>query len=336
MMTKGEDTLRFAYDAAGTPLTVNYDGVTYYYVTNLQGDVIAILDSDGYAVAEYTYNAWGELLTTVGSTTTDLSTINPLLYRGYVYDRETGLYYLQSRYYNPEMGRFISADSLLSTGQGVLGNNMFAYCNNNPVMYQDDTGNSATLITLGIMAIGGLIGMFVSAASSALTQKAINGEVNWKSVGVAAASGFISGAIAASPLGLTGQIIAGGIIGAASYTADCYVNDMALTPEGFVWSVAMGCLSGRIGEPGANEHNALTNSILHLGKVATREARRQNQTYAQKAIASATSYVINILEASSWEATFRFSAGCGVANGVTTWISNHRILPDWMSWKPWG
>lgn len=72
-----------------------------------------------------------------------LGTSNPLRYRGYYYDSETGLYYLQSRYYNPEIGRFINADSFASTGQGLLGNNMFAYCLNNPVRYKDTQGHAA-------------------------------------------------------------------------------------------------------------------------------------------------------------------------------------------------
>ena len=67
---------------------------------------------------------------------------NPLRYRGYVYDTETGLYYLQSRYYDPEMGRFINADGYASTGQGILGTNMFAYCGNNPVKNIDQLGTS--------------------------------------------------------------------------------------------------------------------------------------------------------------------------------------------------
>ena len=77
-----------------------------------------------------------------GNMASTLGLHNPLRYRGYVYDRETGLYYLQSRYYNPEWGRFINADSSSSTGQGILGNNMFAYCNNNPVVRQDSTGTA--------------------------------------------------------------------------------------------------------------------------------------------------------------------------------------------------
>ena len=71
-----------------------------------------------------------------------LGEVNPLTYRGYVYDHETGLYYLQSRYYDPEIGRFFNADAFASTGQGLLGNNMFAYCGNNPVNCGDPTGHA--------------------------------------------------------------------------------------------------------------------------------------------------------------------------------------------------
>ena len=79
------------------------------------------------------FDSWGKLLSTSGSLASTLGKNNPFRYRGYVYDEETGFYYLQSRYYNPEVGRFISSDVLLSTGQGVLGHNAYAYCLNNPV-----------------------------------------------------------------------------------------------------------------------------------------------------------------------------------------------------------
>ena len=139
-MTVGSNVLYFTYDASGIPLSVTCNGATYYYVTNLQGDVSAILNSSGTAVVLYTYDAWGNILTTTGSMATTLGTLNPLRYRGYVYDAETGLYYLQSRYYNPELGRFINADAYVSTGQGFVGNNMFAYCGNNPVNCSDPSG----------------------------------------------------------------------------------------------------------------------------------------------------------------------------------------------------
>jgi len=131
--------LDFAYSANGTPLTVTYNDCTYHYVTNIQGDVIAILDDIGRLVCRYAYDAWGNV-TDLGGRGDNVSYFNPLRYRGYVYDQETQLYYLQSRYYNPTWGRFLNADAFVSTGQGVLGNNMFAYCNNNPVMYVDPRG----------------------------------------------------------------------------------------------------------------------------------------------------------------------------------------------------
>lgn len=139
-MTAGGNQLHFFYDAGGAPMTVIYNGTTYYYVTNLQGDVIAILNGSGAAVVEYAYDAWGNPLSTTGTMAATLGAHNPLRYRSYVFDSETGLYYLQSRYYDPEVGRFINADAFISTGQGLLDNNMFAYCLNNPINYADQNG----------------------------------------------------------------------------------------------------------------------------------------------------------------------------------------------------
>ena len=140
--------LSFTYDANGTPLTVTERGETYYYVTNLQGDVIGIKDSSGNQVVSYAYDAWGKLLY---RTNTQLADYNPLRYRGYVYDWETGLYYLQSRYYNPEWGRFINGDGLVTTWQGFTGNNMFAYCLNNPTNCADPTGDIGGWIIIPII-----------------------------------------------------------------------------------------------------------------------------------------------------------------------------------------
>ena len=141
-MTVGTNALRFTYDAAGTPLSVNYNGTTYYYVTNIQGDVVAIVNASGVEQVRYTYSAWGQLLATEGTMATTLGTHNPLRYRGYAYDTETELYYVSSRYYNSVWNRFLNADILISTGQGMLGNNMFAYCRNNPVCRKDVSGTT--------------------------------------------------------------------------------------------------------------------------------------------------------------------------------------------------
>ena len=95
--TIATETLNFSYDASGIPLAVDYNGTDYYYVTNIQGDVMAILDTTGTAVVEYTYDAWGNLHEVSGTLAETLGEVNPLTYRGYVYDRESDYYYLQSR-----------------------------------------------------------------------------------------------------------------------------------------------------------------------------------------------------------------------------------------------
>ena len=184
-MTVGSNTLNFSYDANGIPMSVSYNGTTYYYATNLQGDVTAILNASGSPVVSYTYDAWGKPLTVTGSLATTLGTHNPLRYRGYVYDTETELYYLQSRYYNPDTGRFLNADAFTSTGQGFTGNNMFAYCGNNPVSRQDTLGEGWLLGAL----IGGAIGGIVNAVSSLVTGESL------EEIGTSFLRGAISGAL---------------------------------------------------------------------------------------------------------------------------------------------
>ena len=100
-----------------------------------------IVDKDCNTVVEYSYDAWGKLLSTTGSLAGTVGKVNPFLYRGYCYDSETGFYYLNSRYYDPQTGRFLNADGAISTGTGIGGYNMFAYCNNNTVNMADDGGS---------------------------------------------------------------------------------------------------------------------------------------------------------------------------------------------------
>ena len=146
--------LDFIYDESGKPFALKYstNGTsfqTYYYVLNLQGDVVKLIHYiPGFeyeSVATYEYDAWGNIVSSSGR----LAEINPLRYRGYYYDNETGFYYLQSRYYDPANRRFISADVYASTGQGFVGTNMFAYCVNNPVFLTDEDGNFAIAIGIG-------------------------------------------------------------------------------------------------------------------------------------------------------------------------------------------
>ena len=139
--TDGSTTLNFTYSADGIPRTVTYAGAQYYYLYNLQGDVIGIYNSQGSQVVSYTYDTWGKLVSVSGSLASTLGAKNPFRYRGYVYDTETGYYYLTTRYYDPETGRFLNADGYISTGEPLTGYNMFAYCGNNPIVNIDIDGS---------------------------------------------------------------------------------------------------------------------------------------------------------------------------------------------------
>ena len=147
----GTRTIVYIYDATGAPIGMMYRTTSYaegawdvfWYEKNLQGDIISIYNASGTKVATYTYtDAWGNFTVSYsnggGSTGAQY---NPFRYRGYYYDTDLGMYYLQSRYYDAKICRFISADSYTSTGQGILSTNMFAYCGNNPVMGYDPTGH---------------------------------------------------------------------------------------------------------------------------------------------------------------------------------------------------
>ena len=141
----------YFYDGFGHLSTIYYtfggSRAIYHVTTNMQGDVNAIYNSSGTLVARYEYDAWGNTLSVTdasGNPITawyNIANANPIRYRGYYYDKDLDLYYLQSRYFDSNTGRFLNADKFVTTGQGVLSYNMFAYCLNNPVNFSDSTGH---------------------------------------------------------------------------------------------------------------------------------------------------------------------------------------------------
>lgn len=142
----GENTLIPLYDNEEAVCGIVYNGTAYYFQKNLQGDIIAICDKAGETVARYTYDAWGVPTIVEGSQA--IATINPFRYRGYYYDSEIGMYYLQSRYYDPCVGRFVNGDDVYYLGKGcnVCAYNLFHYCENEPVCRFDPLGNSIMYI----------------------------------------------------------------------------------------------------------------------------------------------------------------------------------------------
>ena len=146
-MTQGEDELHFFYDAQNRPAVVVYNGAAYAYVKSLQGDIVAILDENGNAVVSYGYDAWGAPLWCTGELAETLGKVQPFRYRGYVYDEETELYYLRSRYYAALRSRMLNHDSRLFKNE-TFEFNGYVYCMNNPIAYHDPSGTCVSCETV--------------------------------------------------------------------------------------------------------------------------------------------------------------------------------------------
>ena len=191
--------LTFYYDGNGVRTHFTHESEagrhTYYYRYNLQGDVIALLDSTGTVVAEYNYTPYGEHIGTV----TGIAADNPFRYRGYYYDNETGYYYLQSRYYNPVTCRFINADSVMSgVASNLIGFNLFAYCFNDPINMNDQDGNWPKWLTGTLNVVAGVAQM--------VTGMALGATVGWTGIGAVAAGFLIMNGAMMATQGI-GQIV---------------------------------------------------------------------------------------------------------------------------------
>ena len=137
-------TVQFVYDAEGKPFLLRLNGKTdYFYLYNGLGDVVGLVDSSNQVVVRYQYNSWGKVTSTQDTSGVSLATLNPFCYCKYVYDPETGLYCLGSRYYDPEVGRFVNADDpgvIFAKPQELYHKNLYVYCDNNPVVRRDLQG----------------------------------------------------------------------------------------------------------------------------------------------------------------------------------------------------
>lgn len=199
----GDDILVFMYDNDGDPFGFTYNGTEHFYVKNAQNDVVALLDSNKIVIAEYSYDAWGNCTVSSknwssGSSSgwiqsepinMKVSLANPIRYRSYYFDRETNLYYLNSRYYSPEMCRFLNADDtdvLEEDQDSMLEENLFAYCLNNPVNMADDDGTVAWWIAAAVTGAAWDAAFYC-------VEAAITGNFSWKGLGKAALKGAVTG-----------------------------------------------------------------------------------------------------------------------------------------------
>ena len=263
------NALEFVYDDGNQPFAVIYKhGQTtelYYYVLNAQGDVSAILDSSGKLAASYDYDAWGNCTVYDSSAKvltdpTSIANLNPLRYRGYYYDAETGFYYLQSRYYDPAICRFINADTFATTdANGLLSANMFAYCENNPIMRVDPDGSSPLSLVINT-----LVGAGVSVASAAINANIAGSPISTgdliKAAAVGAVSGFLSSLNPVAKVVTAAAAVSGAVTFVGSMLTGSSVGEAAL-------SAAVAATSTYVSSKlGASAFGAATGKSVDAGK----------------------------------------------------------------------
>ena len=319
----------YLYDEANAPIGFMYRDSSdakaefeeYLFVKNIQGDIIGIYNTTGVEVVHYDYNAWGETVNiTFEAGYNHIVQINPFRYRGYYFDSESGFYYLNSRYYDPQVKRFISADSIGvigATPDSLTDKNLYAYCDNNPIMRVDDGGEFWNIV-IGA-AIGAVVGAVVSAVSQLVddSQSIKTGEF-WAHVGVSAAVGLISGGLAASGACLAGQVVANAVLGAVGSIADTAIDDDGTTSVGTYLinateGAVMGSISGMIGGPGsASKH--VTNSFKRVLKTKNfsyyfSQVGKQARRDGVKAISSIIKAATPTITKTSIKAIVKYS-GC--------------------------
>ena len=220
------DGLEFIYDHAGV-MGVTYNGSTFFYRKNAQNDVISLLDNQGRVVVKYTYDAWGNnTVTVLEASATAIANLNPFRYRSYYYDTETNLYFLKTRYYDPELARFMTIDGITYLNpDAVNGLNLYAYCLNNPVIYEDPNGEM--LIKAIVASVVNVFTTFAAAIVTRQQYSVIDGMF-------AAMAGFISA------LDIVGALSAGALSGAGTFVSSlisgCNIEDsitMGITSAAF-------------------------------------------------------------------------------------------------------
>ena len=258
---EGEYSLIYSYSSNGIIQSVseisNKDIKTYFYLIDIIGNIVGLVDENGNIVVEYDYSSYGKV--EVKKDTVGISKKDHIRYKGYIYDEETKLYYLISRYYDPEIGRFISPDSVeYIVPSSISGLNLYVYCCNDPINMYDPSGNFAISIGL-LLAIGGIVGAAIGAGASVAGQYLANGcsweNFSWGQLALDTVLGGVSGMLSMSPLGLGAMVAANAGLGFVGAVGGHLINGSDFS-KGSTWldiglSTGLGALVGLIGGAGA-------------------------------------------------------------------------------------
>ena len=308
-------TVQFVYDAEGKPFLLRLNGKTdYFYLYNGLGDVVGLIDSSNQVVVRYQYNSWGKVTSTQDTSGVSLATLNPFCYRKYVYDPETGLYCLGSRYYDPEVGRFVNADdpsTIFAKPQEFYNKNLYAYCDNNPIIREDQEGTLWGLLVA--MGFGAVIGLGIQYANDVVTN-IIDGKTGtdvfkFRSTGFDYAAAGISGAFAATAVGTAGQIIGNAAISGISYALNQETSEKRIDPVDTVVNIGIGAACGLVGGSGADGARLYGINKRATTVIATTHSAKKAAQYVAKKVAVKRAVYVSITRTAA-------SSGTG---SVTRW-----------------
>ena len=262
----------YFYDENGSVLGIVYGGENYYFRKNFRNDVLAVLNASGEVVVEYSYDPWGNILAVTGSLASTLGADNPFRYRGYYYDTESCFYYLNSRYYDAKVCRFVNADdasTLTATPTGLTDKNLYSYCDNNPVMRKDDGGEFWHIL------VGAVVGAIVSGVA-----KAVENVIENKPWNDGLATSMLTGA-ACGALAATGAPVAVMAVGNAAISMAGNMADQIIENKGIdnfdvgemVYEGVVGGVMGALGGPGTGTKNLMRQGINSVASTAKTFAR---------------------------------------------------------------
>lgn len=348
--SNGINTWEFVYDATGLA-GFKYNGTNYLYRKNIQGDITHIIDLSGNIAVKYAYDAWGNYA--VLKDTNNLAEINPFRYRGYYYDTETGLYSVGLRYYDPEVGRWINADSIdnamLQIDQ-INGLNLYAFCLNNPVNYSDPTGGFVLSLT-ALILIGFGVGTAIGAGASIISQGIDKGwgNINWWQVGLDGLLGGVGGALMMTGLGTVAMAGIGAGLGFVGSVGGHLLNGSDFG-SWQTWldigiSTVIGGVAGAIGGRGATNAGYLNGAPRSAGflkaaasydKVLTKIAAGG---YKNLAGAAGARYLTGRALTTAWSQMIVSQAGRALTSsliktGVSMFTLNigRSLIYNWIGW----
>ena len=280
----------YFYDENGSVLGIVYGGENYYFRKNFRGDVLAILNASGEVVVEYSYDPWGNILAVTGSLASTLGADNPFRYRGYYYDTESCFYYLNSRYYDAKVCRFVNADdasTLTATPTGLTDKNLYAYCDNNPIMRRDGDGEFWHIL------VGAAVGALVSGIVK-VVENVVTGEDWNKGLAKEMLTGAASGALAATGASVAVMAVGSAAISMAGNVADQIERNNGI--ENFdmgemVYKGVVGGILGAVGGPGKGTKNLMRQGIKSVTSTAKEFANKGVAAGVKKIGKAAVYYV---------------------------------------------